>query len=113
MNFDSTKVGVPYSRVMKFFADYASEKTTHIDVILQRHARMEDGTHEPLGSSKTLTFDVLPEELMTGEVELLDFLTGEPLGKKMSKFDLFTGMASLIREKELAAGAAANPPAEA
>lgn len=113
MNFDSTKVGVPYSRVMKFFADYASEKTTHIDVILQRHARMEDGAHEPLGSSKTLTFDVLPEELMTGEVELLDFLTGEPLGKKMSKFDLFTGMASLIREKELDAEAAANPPAEA
>ena len=44
---------------------------------------------------------------------LRDVSTGALLGATMTMGQLFTGVASLIREKELAAEAAANQPAEA
>lgn len=53
-------------------------------------------------------------DLATGTVALRDASTGALLGATMTMGQLFTGVASLIREKELAAEAAANPaPAQA
>lgn len=46
-------------------------------------------------------------------IQLRDVSTGELLGATMTMGQLFTGVASLIREKELAAESAAQAPAEA
>ena len=109
--FDSSVVGQPYSRVMSIFIRYTAPMTAVVDVILQQHVKLLDGTHMALGSSETLTFDILPADLATGTVALRDASTGALLGATMT---IGTGVASLIREKELAAEAAANPaPAQA
>ena len=111
--FDSSVVGQPYSRVMSIFIRYTATMTAVVDVILQQHVKLIDGTHMALGSSETLTFDILPADLATGTVALREVSTGALLGATMTMGQLFTGVASLIREKELAAEAAANQPAEA
>ena len=107
--FDSSIVGQPYSRVMSILIRYTATMTATVDVILQQHVKLLDGTHTALGSSETLTFDILPADLATGTVALRDASTGALLGATMTMGQLFTGVASLIREKELAAEAAANP----
>ena len=111
--FDSSIVGQPYSRVMFIGIRYTAPMTAVVNVNLQRHVQLKDGTHEPLGSSETLAFDILPADLATGTVALRGVSTGALLGATMTMGQLFTGVASLIREKELAAEAAANQPAEA
>ena len=111
--FDSSIVGQPYSRVMFIGIRYTAPMTAVVNVNLQRHVQLKDGTHEPLGSSETLTFDILPADLATGTVALRGVSTGALMGATMTMGQLFTGVASLIREKELAAESAANQPAEA
>lgn len=86
--------------------------TAVVNVNLQRHVQLKDGTHEPLGSIEPLTFDIEPADLATGKVVLRDVSTGALLGATMTMGQLFTGVASLIREKELAAESAAQAPAE-
>ena len=110
--FDSSIVGQPYSRVMQILIRYTAQMTAVVDVILQQHVKLLDGTHTALGSSETLTFDIVPADLAAGTVALRDASTGALMGATMTMGQLFTGVASLIREKELAAEAAANPPAE-
>lgn len=110
--FDSSIVGQPYSRVMSIVIQYTATMTAVVDVILQQHVKLLDGTHTPLGSSKTLTFGIQPDDFMSGTVALRDVSTGALLGASMPMGQLFTGVASLIREKELAAEAAANPPVD-
>ncbi len=111
--FDSSIVGQPYSRVMFIGIRYTAPMTAVVNVNLQRHVQLKDGTHEPLGSIEPLTFDIVPADLATVKVALRDVSTGALLGATMTMGQLFTGVASLIREKELAAEAAANQPAEA
>ena len=101
-HFDSTIVGQPYSRVMKISIDYVAQHTANIEVILQPHVKLLDGTHQPLGSSELLRINILPNNL-GDSIELRDEATGELLGATMPMGQLFTGIASLIREKELAA----------
>lgn len=107
--FDSSIVGQPYSRVMSIGIQYTATMTATVDVILQQHVKLLDGSHTPLGSSETLTFGIAPADFATGTVQLRDVSTGVLLGATMTMGQLFTGVASLIREKELAAEAAANP----
>ena len=109
--FDSSIVGQPYSRVMSFGVRYTATMTATVDVILQQHVKLLDGTHTALGSSETLTFDILPADLAAGTVALRYVSTGALMGATMTMGQLFTGVASLIREKELAAEAAAQTPA--
>ena len=84
----------------------------HLTLQLQQHVKLLDGTHTALGSSETLTFGIEPADLATGTVALRDVSNGALMGATMTMGQLFTGVASLIREKELAAEAAANQPAE-
>lgn len=120
--FNSRIPGNEYSRVMRLALDYVAPMTAKIDVVLQPHVHINGDIHKPTGSSKTLNFSINPidfaptnPELGTVErvIQLRDVSTGELLGVTMTMGQLFTGVASLIREQELAAEAAANPPAEA
>lgn len=115
--FDSSVVGQAYSRVMSIFIRYTAPMTAVVDVTLQRHTKMADGTHEPLGSSETLTFGIVPSDFALTDpeagtvervIQLRDVSTGALLGAQMTMGQLFTGVASLIREQELAAEAAAQ-----
>ena len=99
--FDSSIVGQPYSRVMQILIRYTAPMTAVVDVILQQHVKLLDGTHMALGSSETLTFDILPADLATGTVALRDVSTGALMGATMTMGQLFVGMSSLIREQEL------------
>ena len=99
--FDSSIVGQPYSRVMSFGVRYTATMTATVDVILQQHVKLLDGTHTALGSSETLTFDILPADLATGTVALRDVSTGALMGATMTMGQLFVGVSSLIREQEL------------
>ena len=110
--FDSSIVGQPYSRVMQILIRYTAPMTAVVDVILQQHVKLLDGTHTALRSSETLTFGIEPADLDIGTVALRDVSTGALLGATMTMGQLFTGVASLVREKELAAEAAAQAPAE-
>lgn len=99
--FDSSVVGQPYSRVMNINIKYTSTMTAQVDVLLQPHVKLLDDTHVALGVSETLTFGISPEDIMKGSVELRDVSTGKALGASMLFVHLFTGVASLIRAKEL------------
>ena len=112
-NFNSTNVGELSSRVMSFFVNYVSASTADITVTVQDHVLLTDGSYIAVGNPETFTFRVTPEQIATGSVPLRHPTTGALLGATMTMGQLFTGVASLIREKELAAEAAANPPAEA
>ena len=63
------------------------------------------------GTVRLSRFDSVPADLATGKVALRDVSTGALLGATMTMGQLFTGVASLIREKELAAESAAQAPA--
>jgi hypothetical protein len=108
--FDSSIIGQPYSRVMNINIRYPNTMTAVVEVILQPHVKLLDGTHSALGSSETLNFSILPQDFMAGEFQLRDVSTGELLGASMSLGALFTGVASLIREKELLAEVVESPP---
>lgn len=99
--FDSSVVGQPYSRVMSIFIRYTEPMTAVVDVILQQHVKLLDGTHTALGSSETLTFGIEPADLATGKVVLRDVSTGALLGATMTMQQLFVGVVRLLREQEL------------
>lgn len=109
--FDSTIVGRPYSRVMRITIDNYAPLTASVEVILQPHVKLWDDTHQPLGSSEILRFNILPSNLAADSFELRDPATGATIGQSMRLSDLYAGIASLIREKELAAlNPASTPP---
>lgn len=99
--FDSSTVGQPYSRVMNINIKYTSAMTAQVNVEVQPHVKLLDDTHVALGVSETLTFGISPEDIMQGSVDLRDVSTGALLGASMPLAHLFTGVASLIRTKEL------------
>ncbi len=99
--FDSSIVGKPYSRVMNINIKYTSTMTAQVDVELQPHVKLLDGSHSPLGLSETMTFSINPQDIMQGSVDMRDVSTGVLLGATMPLAHLFTGVASLIRTKEL------------
>ena len=108
LNFDSSQVGVPYSRVMCIGIKYPAPMTAAVEVITQMHVKLLDDSHVALGSSETLTFAITPGDFASGTVDLRNPSTGALLGASMSLGALFTGVASLIREKQIAV----IPPAE-
>lgn len=108
--FNSRIPGNEYSRVMRLALDYVAPMTAKIDVVLQPHVHINGDIHKSTGSSKTLNFALNPvdfaptnPELGTVErtIQLRDAATGELLGTTMTMAQLFTGVASLIREQEL------------
>lgn len=118
-DFDSSQPGVEYSRVMSFSVDYPSTMTARTRVVLQPHVMLRNGEHRATGPSGNMQFDILPADLAEDDpekgtvarmIELRDVATGAPLGIRMSVRQLFVGVASLIREQELAAAAALAPP---
>lgn len=100
MNFDSTIVGKPYSRIEKIVIDYTAQNTATVQFQEQEHVKLEDGTHRPLGSENTVTFNVLPQDMLI-QVPLLDSNTGSVLGASMSYGQVMLGILAIIRSKQV------------
>ena len=100
MNFDSTIVGKPYSRIEKIVIDYTAPMTATVTFTEQEHIKLEDDTHRPLGVENVVTFNVLPTD-MPNTIPLRDSNTGEVLGAHMSYGQVMLGILAIIRSKQV------------
>ena len=101
MNFDSTVVGEPYSRIEKIEIDYVASMTANVSFTEQEHVQLADGTHRPIGGENVIKFSVLPQD-MSKTVPLLDSSTGTELGASMSYGQVMLGILAVIRAKQVA-----------
>lgn len=99
MNFDSTIVGKPYSRIERIVIDYTAPNTAEVSYQEQEHVKLEDGSHRPIGSENVRYFTVLPQDLAL-TVPLKDVQTGVDLGASMSYGQVMLGVLAVIREKQ-------------
>jgi len=99
MNFDSTIIGKPYSRIEKIVIDYTAPNTATVQFTEQEHVKLEDGTHRPIGYENVNTFQVNPQDMVLS-VPLLDSVTGNPIGASMSYGQVMLGILAVIRSKQ-------------
>lgn len=100
-NFNSTNVGELSSRVMSFFVNYVSASTADITVNVQDHVLLTDGSYLAVGNPETFTFGLTPEQIATGSVQLRHPATGALLGASMPLAQVFTGVASVVRQAQI------------
>ena len=99
MNFDSTIVGKPYSRIEKIVIDYTAPMNATVSFTEQEHVKLEDGTHRPIGYENVVTFNVVPSDMVSA-VPLLDSNTGNPIGANITYGQVMLGILAIIRSKQ-------------
>ena len=100
-NFNSTNVGELSSRVQTIFVNYVSASAADITVTVQDHVMLADGGYIAVGTPETFTFGLAPEQIATGSVPLRHPTTGELLGASMPLAQIFTGVASVVRQAQI------------
>ena len=100
-NFNSQVVGELSSRVMSIFVNYVSASTADITVNVQDHVMLANGGYISVGNPETFNFSLTPEQIATGSVPLRHPTTGVLLGVSMPLAQVFTGVASVVRQAQI------------
>lgn len=77
-NYDSSAVGVPYTRVPDLHIRYPSPNTARVACIEELAVKMADSSVQRLAEAGCLEFEVKPQDMLTA-VPLVDPTTGQPL----------------------------------
>jgi hypothetical protein len=102
-NYDSSAVGVPYTRVRDLRITYPAPNTAHVVCTEEQAVKMADGSVRSLGDKGYLEFDVAPADMATAAT-LVDPTTGQPLpGAPTTTFQqVMLGILAAVRSRQLA-----------
>ena len=97
MNFVSTIVGQPYTRIQRIAIDYVATNTANVVVTHQLHVPLLDGTHQPLNEPVVAHFAITPEQM---ESVVALYMPGDDVatGTFVTTGGLLVGLYSIIRE---------------
>ena len=96
MNFDSTVVGQPYSKVNRIGITYTAPNTAHVEVVNQHYVLLTDASRVSIGAEETLQFDVSPSDMAT-EIPLVSPDNGDLLGANITYGQVLLGILAAIR----------------
>lgn len=114
-NYDSSAVGVSYTRVPHLDIDYPSPSTAQVRIIEAAAVKMADGSILQHGVTGQLSWSIGPAD-MGHVLQLRDPTTGAAIpGATMTRQQLMLGLLAEIRERQDArdAAEAAATPTEA
>lgn len=96
MGFNSTVVGVPYTRTKRIVIDYPEAMTAHVTFVDQESVMLADGSSVPIGEERVGTFSVFAGDMAT-EVPLVSPDTGELLGASVTNSQIMLSILAAIR----------------
>lgn len=100
-NYDSSSIGVPYTRVRDLRITYPAPNTAHVVCTEEQAVKMADGSVRSLGDQGYLTFQIDPADMLTA-VPLVDPTSGQPLpgGPTMTYQQVMLGILAAVRAQQ-------------
>lgn len=98
--FNTTIVGVPYTRINNINIAYTGPLTAEVKFTEQEYVLLADGERRPISQEDTKQFLVSPEDMGTS-VPLLDIDTGNYLGMDVSYGQVMLGILAVIRSRQV------------
>ena len=101
-NYDSSAVGVPYTRVRDIRISYPAPNTARVVCTEETAVKMADGSVRSLADAGYLTFQVAPQDMLT-QVALVDPTTGQPLpgDPQVSYQQVMLGILAAVRAQQI------------
>lgn len=101
-NYDSSAVGVPYTRVRDIRISYPAPNTAQIVCTEEIAVKLADGSVRSLADAGYLTFQVAPQDMLT-QVGLVDPTTGQPLpgSPQVTYQQVMLGILAAVREQQI------------
>ena len=98
MNYDSSKVGVPYIRAHRIIIEYPTGSNPRATILQSEAVRLADGTVRQIGEVSSIVAEFDFALNATNPIPLVHPDTGEPLGADTNLQTVFLNILAVVRQ---------------